>query len=312
MFTNGRQSMRQMSLSIISKIKTIRCATAKKPFALFWSVNPPHPPYQYVPEKYLEHYNDKTLEELLVRKNVDLETDAEDLAFHTGATRGRTNLAKEHVRNHFAMVTGVDEQIGRVLKALKEQGLHKNTIVVLSSDHGEMMGSHGLMSKNIWFEESVNVPFIIRWPEKIKAGQKSDLLLGTPDIMPTILNMLGVTDGIPSDLDGKDLSSTILTGKGEKPEAALYYFIEQGRPESGHRGIRTLENTYVITIDDTDQVRKFLYDNINDPYQKVNIIETGAQSEQKLHSKLLKTLEEKNDPWLAKYHSLETPENNIN
>ncbi|MFK5972857.1 MAG: sulfatase [Flavobacteriaceae bacterium] len=285
---------------------------SKKPFALFWSVNPPHPPYQYVPEKYLEHYNDKTLEELLVRKNVDLETDAEDLAFHNGATRGRVNLAREHVRNHFAMVTGVDEQIGRVLKALKEQGLHKNTIVVISSDHGEMMGSHGLMSKNIWFEESVNVPFIIRWPEKIKAGQKSNLLLGTPDIMPTILNMLGATDGIPSDLDGKDLSSTILTGKGEKPESALYYFIEQGRPESGHRGIRTLENTYVITVDDTGQVRKFLYDNINDPYQKVNLIETSTQIEQKLHSKLLKTLEEKNDPWLDRYTSLETPENNIN
>jgi len=276
----------------------------QKPFALFWSVNPPHPPYQYVPEKYLEKYKDKSLDELLVRKNVNLETDAEDLAFHKGATRGRTHLAKEHVRNHFAMVTGVDEQIGRVLEALKKQGLDKNTIVVISSDHGELMGSHGLMSKNVWFEEAVNVPFIVRWPEKIKAGQKSEMLLGTPDIMPTLLNMMGAAEGIPADLDGKDLSSVLLTGKGKKPESALYYYIEEGRPESGHRGIRTLENTYVVTIADDGRVRKFLYDNVNDPYQMVNLVGKNTQAEQKLHSQLLGALEEKKDPWLAHFESL--------
>ena len=280
--------------------------TDKKPFALFWSVNPPHPPYQYVPEKYLEHYKNKTLEELLVRDNVDLETEAKNLAFHNGATRGRTNLAKEHVRNHFAMVTGVDEQIGRVLKALKEQGLDKNTIVVISSDHGEMMGSHGLMSKNVWFEESVNVPFIVRWPEKIKAGQKSDILLGTPDIMPTLLNMMGATEGMPTDLDGKDLSSQLLTGEGENPVYALYYYIEEGKPESGHRGIRTAENTYVITIDDTGQIREFLYDNVNDPYQMNNMADSDSEIEQKLHGELLEALGLKKDPWLEKYESLES------
>ena len=283
---------------------TIR--NVQKPFALFWSVNPPHPPYQYVPEKYLEHYKDMPLEELLVRENVDLETDAEDLAFHKGATRGRTNLAREHVRNHFAMVTGVDEQIGRVLKALKVQGLDKNTIVVISSDHGEMMGSHGLMSKNVWYEEAINVPFIIRWPEKIKAGQKTDILLGTPDIMPTLLNMMGATDGIPKDLDGQDLSPLLLTENGEKPEYALYYFIEEGRPESGHRGIRTYENTYVVTVDDLGEVRKFLYDNIKDPYQMLNLVGKDSTAEQMLHDKLLVVLKTKNDPWLEHFESLKS------
>lgn len=277
-----------------------------KPFALFWSVNPPHPPYQYVPEKYLEGYKDKSLEELLIRKNVDLETDAQNLAFHNGATRGMTNLAKEHVQDYFAMVTGVDDQIGRVLKALKEQGLEKNTIVVISSDHGEMMGSHGLMSKNIWFEESINVPFIVRWPERIMAGQKSDLLLSTPDIMPTLLNMMGAADGMPTDLDGQDLSSQLMTGKGEKPEYALYYYIKGGKPESGHRGIRTTKNTYVITVDDADRVRKLLYDNVNDSYQMTNLAGKDLGIEQKLHVQLIEALKEKKDPWLEKYASLES------
>lgn len=276
-----------------------------KPFALFWSVNPPHPPYQYVPEKYVDVYKDKTIEQLLVRDNVDLETAAKDLAFHAGATRGRTNLAKEHVAEYFAMVTGVDEQIGRVLKTLKDEGLYDNTIVVITADHGEMMGSHGLMSKNIWYEESINIPFIIRWPERLKAGQKSDLLISPTDIMPTLLNMMGATEGIPSNLDGKDLSGLILDNKGDAPQSVMYYFIEEGQPASGHRGLRTKRYTYVITLDRNDVERQILFDNIEDPYQMKNIADTGTEIKNELHQELLEQLQSKKDPWLARYQALQ-------
>ncbi|WP_242204249.1 sulfatase family protein [Aestuariivivens insulae] len=276
-----------------------------KPFALFWSVNPPHPPYQYVPEKYVKPYKDKSLEELLVRDNVDLETHADSLAFHNGATRNHTHLAKDQVKNYFAMITGVDEQIGRVLKALKEQGLDKNTIVVITSDHGEMMGGHGLMSKNIWYDEAMNIPFILKWPEQIKGGQKSDLLLSVPDVMPTLLNMMGATKGIPADLDGIDLSSVILEGQGEQPKAALYYYIKEGQPASGHRGMKTHEHTFVITIDDNNTVREFLYDNVNDPYQLTNRIGEDAAIESSLRIQLLNMLNAKKDPWLDFYQSVQ-------
>ena len=276
-----------------------------KPFALFWSVNPPHPPYQYVPEEYLKDYKDKSLSDLLVRANVDLETDAKDLAFHKSATRGRTNLAKEHVAEYFAMVTGVDNQIGRVLQTLKDEGLYDNTIVVITSDHGEMMGSHGLMSKNVWYEEAINVPFIIRWPERLKAGQKSDLLISPTDIMPTLLNMMGATDGIPSNLDGMDLSGLILDGKGEEPQSVLYYFIEAGQPASGYRGLRTKRYTYVITLDDKDIERDFLYDNKEDPYQLKNIVTSATPIKNELHQELLKQLKSKKDPWLKRYTDLQ-------
>lgn len=278
--------------------------SGNKPFALFWSVNPPHPPYQYVPVEYLEDYKDKSLSDLLVRGNVDLDTDANDLAFHKGATRGRTKLATEHVHEYFAMVTGVDEQIGRVLKALKDEGLHDNTIVIITSDHGEMMGSHGLMSKNIWYEESINVPFIIRWPERLKAGQKSDLLISPTDIMPTILNMMGVTDGMPSNLDGKDLSSLILGNHGNEPQSVMYYFIEEGQPASGHRGLRTKRYTYVVTLDRNDSERQILFDNQKDPYQLNNIANTATEIKNELHQELLKQLKSKKDPWLERYEGL--------
>ncbi len=276
-----------------------------KPFALFWSVNPPHPPYQYVPEKYLEAYKEKSLQDLLVRGNVDLNTDGKELAFHNGATIGRTKLAKDHAAEYFAMVTGVDEQIGRVLKTLKDEGLYDNTIVIITSDHGEMMGSHGLMSKNIWYEESINVPFIIRWPERLKAGQKSDLLISPTDIMPTILNMMGATNGIPSNLDGKDLSGLILDNKGDEPQSVMYYFIEEGQPASGHRGLRTKRYTYVITLDRNDVEREILYDNKEDPYQLKNIANSATDIKNELHQELLKQLKSKKDPWLDRYNDLQ-------
>ncbi len=275
-----------------------------KPFALFWSVNPPHPPYQYVPKEYLEYYKDKTVEDLLNRGNLELESDAQELAFHKGATRKRTQLAKDHIHNYFAMVTGVDDQIGRVLTALKEEGLEENTIVVITSDHGEMMGSHALMSKNVWYEESINVPFIIRWPKKIKGGQRDDLLLGATDIMPTLLNMMGSADGIPTNIDGKDLSSIILENKGERPSSVLYYYIEEGQPASGHRGIRTHNHTYVITLDGNNEVRKFLYDNKKDPFQNNNIADTELELQKSLHRQLLEQLNEKKDPWLERYNTI--------
>ena len=75
------------------------------------------------------------------------------------------NLARQSVADYFAGVTGVDEQIGRILKALEASGQAENTIVVFTSDHGEMMGSHGLMAKVVPYEESFRIPLVIRWPE---------------------------------------------------------------------------------------------------------------------------------------------------
>ena len=278
-----------------------------KPFALFWALNPPHPPYQYVPEKYLEPYNDKTYEELLVRDNVDLQVVNQELSFHDGASRNLLHLPKEHVHNHFAMITGIDEQIGRVVEVLKEHEMEKNTIVIITSDHGEMMGSHGLMSKNVWYEESINIPFIIKWPKAIKPNQRKDYLISVTDLMPTLLAMMGIEEGIPNDLDGQNLSSLILHGKGDEPQEALYYFIEEGKPSSGFRGIRTHTNTFVITIDNDGMVREFLYDNVKDIYQKKNIAKTEIELRNQLHALLIKALNEKKDPWLGRYHALNPP-----
>ena len=102
-----------------------------QPFALVVGMNPPHMPYNLVPQKYLDLYGDKTAEDLINRPNVNL----------NGDTKG-ARLARKQIKNYFAMVTGVDDQFGRILAALKEQGLEKDTIVVFTSDHGNCLGCH--------------------------------------------------------------------------------------------------------------------------------------------------------------------------
>ncbi|HUU29894.1 MAG TPA: sulfatase [archaeon] len=259
-----------------------------RPFALFVSHNPPHMPFRLVPQQYVDMYGGKTYRDLLNRPNVDLDNP------HP--------VAKEHVRNYFAAVTGTDDQFGRILTCLREEGLEQDTIVVFSSDHGEMMGSHNRMYKNIYYEESVGVPFIIRWPGKIHPG-RDDLLLGTPDIMPSLLGLTGLSDRIPLAVEGRDYSAAMLGEECKRPTSSYYIVSDPVKPgqklgEGGQRGIRTSSHTFVVT-QETDNTESYvLFDNRKDPYQLENIAEKSPPLVRELTEELDGWLERTNDPWL--------------
>lgn len=265
---------------------------SNEPFALFVAYNPPHPAYKFVPEKYKKMYDGKTHKDLLMRPNLD--------------PNGETSeKAKGWVKDYFAAVTGVDDQFGRILKCLKEQGLEDDTIVVFTADHGDMMGSHDLRSKNVWYEESMGIPFIIRWPGHIKPG-KDNLLLSTPDNMPTLLGLMGLENKIPKAVQGKDYANALLGKKMERPDSALYFYIKEGKPESGNRGLRTHRYTFVIKRKKSGKkVKKgkavkeeiILYDNKKDPYQMKNIATENPKIVKDLTAELYRELKKINDPW---------------
>ena len=121
-----------------------------KPFGLVVSMNPPHMPYDLVPECYVEQYAAVSDDELCARPNIP----------PAGTEWG--DYYRANIRNYFAMVTGVDCQFGRILEALDDAGLADDTIVVFTSDHGNCLGIHDEISKGNHYEESVRVPFIIR------------------------------------------------------------------------------------------------------------------------------------------------------
>ena len=172
---------------------------ADEPFALFWSINPPHTPFKQVPERYRKRYEGMDYKDVLNRPNVQFE-DNEVIKRGDKGVAIRLNEAPDY----FASVNGVDDQIGRVIAKLKEAGLYENTIIVFSADHGEMLGSQGLMHKNVWFKEAYKIPLIVHYPKVIKP-KVDDILLSVPDYMPTLLGLMGMKNKIPNVVEGKKL-----------------------------------------------------------------------------------------------------------
>ena len=254
----------------------------KKPFALFIAPNPPHTPFDQVPKKYVDMYEGKTYRELLNRPNVDRDNPHPQ--------------AKKHVKNYFAAVTGTDEQFGRVLDALDERGLSDNTIVVFAADHGEMMGSHNRMHKSVVYEESTGIPFIIRWPGRIPA-RRDDLLLTPPDIMPSLLGLMGLASSMPNDVEGRDYSSIMLGKSAARPKSALY--LRCAGPRGGARGVRTHRYTFAITSKENGGKEILLFDNKKDPYQLRNIAEPSPGVVRRLTEELRQWLGKTKDPWKA-------------
>ena len=256
-----------------------------QPFALVVSMNPPHMPYKLVPQRYVDMYNDKTLDELCPRENIPA---------------ANTKLGKyyrNNIRHYFAMITGVDEQFGRIIDALKEQGLDDNTIVVFTSDHGNCLGIHNELSKNNHFEESMRVPFLIRWPGKIPA-RRDDFLLSAPDIYPTLLDLMGLKREIPSLVEGKSYAQWFQTSRGDHPSSQLYIWCPVGQPAWGRRGLRTLRYTLMISKMPDKPEKIVLHDNIDDPWQLKNIADQHPQLVKQMTGVLKALLRKNRDPWL--------------
>lgn len=262
-----------------------------KPFALFWSINPPHTPFNQVPEKYTQHYDSLDYKEVLNRPNVAFESN-QDLKRGDRGVEKRINQAPDY----FASVHGVDEQIGRVIAYLKEKGLYDNTIIIFSADHGEMLGSHGLMHKNVWFKEAFEIPFIVHYPKEIKA-KNEDLMISVPDFMPTILGLMGLGNDIPEAVEGLDYSKVFFDKKVKRPSKQLYFGSEPSDPSSGTRGFRDHTYTFAVVKDKDGKKYYYLYNDVEDPYQMKNIWGKDVALDHQMEQQLVLLLTSMNDPW---------------
>ena len=217
----------------------------RSPFCLFVSFGPPHGPYT-APRKYIEMYQGRKLQS---RPNVPVEN--LDVLLH-----------------YYAMITSLDFCMSRIRKALHETGIAEDTILCFTSDHGDMLGSQGHLLKQRPWEESINVPFILRYPRGIKRGQRRDWIVSSVDVMPTLLGLCGIP--IPSQVQGLDLSATFIGSSQRQRQAAFLFNRHAGYgPGTDWRGIRTKEWVYAYHAAG-DWI---LYDVRNDPYQLKNLIE---------------------------------------
>ena len=268
-----------------------------KPFALVVSMNPPHMPYDQLPDRYVKIYD--SLEGYI------------DTLFNQPSVPDTTNrwgkYYRRHIKNQLAMVTGVDEQFGRILRALDEKGLDNSTIVVFTSDHGDCLGKHEMISKTNPYEESVSIPFLIRWTGEI-SPKHDDLLLSVPDIYPTLLELMGLSAEIPEDIEGTSYAATMLGEETERPTSQLYFIMSGSLSQNpnefydvrlGERGIRTHQYTLCINKYAMDSAMLWLWDRKSDPYQMKNIAEERPDIVEALIEEELKPwLARTDDPWL--------------
>ena len=257
----------------------------KKPFALVVSMNPPHTGYSLVPQKYKDLYKDVTIESLTNQPDIP-----------EAGTRWGDNYRK-NIRDYYACISGVDEQFGRILSALKDAGLDENTIVVFTSDHGDCLGMHEEVTKNNWFEEAMRVPLLIRYPGKLKA-RNDDVLLSTPDICPSLLGLMGFATSIPAEVDGINLAGYLLSGKGEKPTSQWYMRIDNDKPDYGLRGVRNGRYTFVINQPEGKEKTIVLYDRLNDPYELKNIAPENPELVKEFTRETAKWIIKNKDPWI--------------
>jgi arylsulfatase A-like enzyme len=252
-----------------------RRSNSSKPFAMVLSWGPPHDPWtaENTPAHLARLFDPKDFPN---PPNYLPENDHYGDGWSRLSAAERAELPKWRA-NYAAQAASIDENLDRLLKALSELGLAENTLLVFTSDHGELFGAHGRRAKNTFYEEACRVPLLFRLPKAMPAGHVSDACIGTVDLMPTILGLLGLDP--PGDVEGVDLSPLLLGGKAETPEAAMMMICGATADwQDGYewRALRDRRHTYAIYRRDGSEL---LFDNVADPYQMHNLIADPACEE---------------------------------
>ena len=233
----------------------------KKPFLLFVSFATPHFPHNSAPQEFKDLY---PLSGLKLDPNVP---------------DSLREIVLTELQGYYAHCTATDHAIGDLINKIKSLGLSKNTIVVFTSDHGEMMGAHGRLPfrKQLAWAESAHIPFLIRLPGMDKDHSAAiSSPLTTPDILPSLLGLCGIK--IPGSIEGTDLSAIIKAPSNQKDRAALFMSVcpfDVNYPDKEYRAIRTTRYTYARTPEGPFM----LFDHLQDPWQMNNLADKPEASE---------------------------------
>jgi arylsulfatase A-like enzyme len=247
-----------------------------QPFFLMLAPHTPHDPY-LAPERFMKMYNPQAL------------------SMRSNWVAGIKGGERKDIAGYYASITAIDEQVGRLLKVLRELGMEENTIVVFTSDHGNMLGSQGATLKRKPWEESIGVPGVIRYPGKVPAGGKSDLLLSHVDLCPTLLSLCQVPR--PEGLQGKDLSAAVL-GREAGPDSVYFQIFGPYHGDGTRdawRGIRTDRSMYARWKSGP----WLLYDLQNDPDELHNLAgdSSDASLRREMDDRLADWMKRTGDSW---------------
>lgn len=259
----------------------------KKPFLLVLAWGAPHFPHATAPIEYQNHF---PIENIKLRDNVPDKM---------------KEAAKKESVGYYAHILALDKCIGDLRKAIQEAGLTDNTIVVFTSDHGEMMGSHGVSPrlKQVPWVESVKIPFLLSYPARFgNRKMEVEAPINVTDVLPTLMSLAGLPK--PKGIDGENMAQVIDHPGLKKDKAALIMNVSPFIGNvSEYRGIYTRQHAYVKTLDGP----WFLFDNISDPFQMNNLV--NKPEHQKLQEEmeivLRKELQKANDDFRPRQYYID-------
>jgi arylsulfatase A-like enzyme len=250
----------------------------KGPWLLSVNIYDPHGPFD-PPQEYIDRFDIDTLPGPRFRES-DLKAQERFKGINYKGLAGdtRNRQGKERQAKYWAQIELIDENVGRILDVLEQTGQRKNTIVIFTSDHGDMTGDHGLVAKGCrFYDPLVRVPLIFSWPDRFKAGLRSQALVELTDIVPTLLEVNGLS--IPDRIQGRTLLA-ILEGRADPHEhrdfvRSVFYRVTEG-PQSYATMLRT--RRYKI-VNYHGHNPGELFDLETDPYEFDNLWDEPAYSD---------------------------------
>ena len=263
-----------------------RNAESEKPFLLVLAWGAPHFPYHNTPDETQKLF------------------DSDDIILRTNVTEEQEEEAKRQSAGYYAHISALDKCMGKLTEAIVESGISENTIFIFTSDHGEMMGSHGVWprQKQVPWAESIMVPFLLRYPAKYRKNIEVEVPINTPDILPTLLSLAGLC--IPADIEGRDMTPAInSTGEASDSVALVMNVSPFAVKEEEYRGVYTSRYAYIENL----KGPWLLFDNLKDPFQMNNLIgKPGYQQLQlELEEALKKELDKVGDKFMPRQHYID-------
>ena len=261
-----------------------------KPFALMLSIPDPHTP-DYARPPYRTMYDDMDLQE---PKTMAAKYTAIKPLWAKGGPKDKNEgkgFDKVALKQYFGQVKHIDDSVGRILTFLDDNNLTDNTIIIFTSDHGDMFFEHNRRNKGVPYEASSRIPFVIRYPNKIKQGKIINTAYTNVDFAPTILTMMGMKND--AKFHGLDTSEDFLNDEKEITSDRITYFAK-----SGGWWVSAVNDRYKLVIDKKE--KPYLFDLEKNPDELINYYNDPEYKgiATKMQTELFKQLEKYDEPGL--------------
>jgi len=239
----------------------------RTPFFCWSSWIAPHPPFN-VPECVADLYRDESLPEPLCSATELNEISKVMSSANAFPPKGQeAAFMRRRREQYYAQITYVDRQIGRILDALERHELLDNTLIIFTSDHGEMLGDHGCIQKGVPYEGATHIPLIMRYPPRISSGTERSEFFDLNDILPTVLDCAGLSHPAPDELPGGSVF------RDDKDRSTQYISLGNRSRRFATLRDHRYKYTYYYSVDHHE-----LFDLENDPGETTNLLLVSADA----------------------------------